>query len=230
MKCPNCGAKLKENDRVCPACGRALNGAAPVRAKKKTSPAAWIGLALLLAALLIGGALLYPKLAARYREKNRAAAPTAANEAGGRPAEYRLERDFIVYDADRNQVRLSDFAGKPVVVNFWTTWCGYCVRELGDFQQAYSRCGDEVAFLMVDLTDGENETVERARAFMASNGYTMPTYYDLAGSAAAAYSISAIPVTLVLDAAGRQVDLHIGAMDGETLDGLIRSAIQASAD
>ena len=233
MKCPNCGAKMKETDRVCPACGKAQDPSASAAKEKPTAARGWIALVLILAGLLAAGAILYPRLAASFRKSRSAgqhgasASPQSA-EPGSAEA-YHLDRDFTVTDAEGNRVRLSDFAGKPVVVNYWATWCGYCVSELDEFERAWETYGDRVAFLMVDLTDGSYETVKTARAFLEQKSYRFPDYYDTLFEAQQAYSVSAIPVTLVLDAAGNQVALHIGAIDGDELDSLIRTALGETA-
>lgn len=233
MKCPDCGAKMKKTDRVCPACGKAPEQPAPIGGEKPAGARGWIGLVLILAGLLAAGAILYPKLAASFR-KNRSAGEQSASvsahpgESGSEEA-YHLDRDFTVTDREGNRVRLSDFAGKPVVVNFWATWCGYCVSELDEFEQAWETYGDRVAFLMVDLTDGTYETVRTARAFLEQKSYRFPDYYDTLYEAQQAYAVTAIPVTLVLDAAGNQVALHVGAIDGGELDRLIRTALGDSA-
>ena len=66
--------------------------------------------------------------------------------------------DFIVYDAEGTAFRLSDFKGKPVVVNFWASWCPPCRSEMPHFDQVYSEVKDDVMFMMVDLVDGQRET------------------------------------------------------------------------
>ena len=101
--------------------------------------------------------------------------------------------DFKVYDREGNPVSLSDMAGKPVVVNFWATWCGPCKSELPAFEKAYKTYGDKVEFMMVNLTDGQRETVPKVNEFISENEYTFPVYYDTKYSASAAYGISSIP-------------------------------------
>ena len=55
--------------------------------------------------------------------------------------------DFTVYDIEGNAVNLSDFIGKPTIVNFWASWCGPCKSEMPDFEAAYLEQGEEIHFL-----------------------------------------------------------------------------------
>ena len=110
--------------------------------------------------------------------------------------------DFTVYDLDGNPVKLSDFRGKPVILNFWASWCGPCKAEMPDLESAYLEYGEEVQFLTVNLTDGRSETVESASAYITQQGYTFPVYYDTALEAAYAYEVNSIPRTYFIDAQG----------------------------
>lgn len=124
---------------------------------------------------------------------------------------------FTVYDADGNAVTLESLRGKPVVLNFWATWCGYCVMEMPDFQEAYEGFGDRIHFMMVNVTDGYQETEAAARAFIAGQDFTFPVYYDLDLSAAMAYGISSMPQTFFIDAEGMAVAYAQGALDAASL-------------
>ncbi|MBE6974451.1 MAG: TlpA family protein disulfide reductase [Ruminococcaceae bacterium] len=124
--------------------------------------------------------------------------------------------DFSVYDENGEKVRLSDFRGKPVVLNFWASWCGPCRREMPEFEEKYKELGVDVTFLMVNLTTW-NETVESARALIDEERYTFPVFYDLEGQAAAAYGIQSIPTTFFIDADGFMIAYASGSIDGKTL-------------
>ena len=113
--------------------------------------------------------------------------------------------DFTVYDKDGNAVKLSDLRGKPVVLNFWASWCGPCKAEMPAFQQIYEKYEGKVEFMMVNLTDGARETVEGASAFIQKQGYTFPLYFDTEMQAAIAYSVYSIPVTCFIGENGEAV-------------------------
>ena len=124
--------------------------------------------------------------------------------------------NFVVLDEDGKRVELTDFYGKPVVLNFWATWCGYCVMEMPDFNRAYAEYPD-VEFLMINVTDGVYETVDKAKAYVASEGYDFDIYFDVLSEATYAYRVTGYPTTVFIDANGDVVSIKSGMISYETL-------------
>ena len=127
-----------------------------------------------------------------------------------------LAKDFTVYDADGNEVRLSDFIGKPIVLNFWASWCGPCKSEMPEFNEKYLELGGEIQFLMVNLT--ASDSIANANALLASNGYSFPVFYDTSTSAASAYGVQYIPMTVFIDRDGYVMATEVGAISAEKLE------------
>lgn len=124
--------------------------------------------------------------------------------------------DFTVYDSAGNAVKLSDFFGKPIVLNFWASWCGPCRSEMPDFDAKYAELGQDVHFLMINLTEGR-ETVETASAFIQQQGYHFPIYYDTTAMAAMTYGAYSIPTSYFINAQGQVIARAVGALDAATL-------------
>lgn len=128
-----------------------------------------------------------------------------------------LAPNFTVYDLEGKPVNLTDFFGKPIIVNFWASWCGPCKMEMPDFNEAYANYKDEIIFLMVNMTDGSRETVEVASSFIADNGYDFPVYYDTKYNASMTYSVTSLPTTYFINADGEAIAHARGAIDAEIL-------------
>ncbi len=187
--------------------------------------------------LLIVAVLLYNRLSSDYMPEQLATmattiAPTeqeepthsvsaettiSVEETAPSTTELPLAPDFTVYDPEGNAYKLSDFRGRPVVLNFWASWCGPCKQEMPDFNTAYGELGEDIHFLMVNLTDGSQETTDSASSFIAGTDYTFPVYYDTSSEAAMAYGVYSIPTTYFIDAEGYAIAQATGAINAETL-------------
>ena len=128
--------------------------------------------------------------------------------------------DFTVYNEDSQPVKLSDFLGKPVVLNFWASWCGPCKSEMPAFQKVYEELGGEVNFVMINV----GEHMDEAIAFLETTDYTFPVLFDVNNDASYTYQISSIPTTFFLDAQGNLITYQVDAME----ESVLRAAIDAS--
>lgn len=175
------------------------------------------------AAVLTGAILGYNMLTKNYNpspaEVTDTTTPTPSDDAVATATKAETAApDFTVYDADGKKVKLSDFAGQPVVVNFWASWCPPCKSELPDFDDAAAKYKGEVVFLMVNMTDGQRETQAKAQMYVDGQGFTFSVYFDTKSSAADVYGISSIPTTVFVDKQGNISAGYVGAIDASTLE------------
>jgi len=132
-----------------------------------------------------------------------------------------LAQDFELSDLEGNMVKLSDYRGKIVFLNFWATWCGPCMLEMPEFEEAnkvFEQNGDAV-LLAVNLTTGgvRRETEDKVRKFINEKGYTMKVLLDKTGRVADQYKIYAIPATYVIDKDGKIYTYYEGTINKSTL-------------
>ena len=107
--------------------------------------------------------------------------------------------DFVLRDLDGNAVRLSDFRGKTVFLNFWASWCVSCQAEMPTLQQSWLKYKDKnVVFLGVDIA----EPVDVVRQFVNKGGYTWTFVFDSTQRPPADYHITGIPTTFFIDKDG----------------------------
>lgn len=188
-------------------------------------------LCIVLAAVLMGAGILYNSLADSVQLGGLATtppeteAPTQAvpedptevtQTQPTEPVDYTAP-DFTMLDSEGNEVTLASFFGKPIILNFWASWCGPCKSEMPDIQKFYEQYGDKIHFLIVNCTDGSRETVETAKAFIEKEGYTFPVYFDTTSMGGYTYGASSIPITYFIDAKGNLIAYYMGAMNGSIL-------------
>ena len=148
--------------------------------------------------LVIGGALLLGRL------------PSSSPTAIGNPAP-----NFALADLDGNPVTLDELRGRPIVVNFWASWCAPCVEEFPLLRDAAARhAGDGLAVVGVVYDDRS----ELARAFMERYGATWPAAMDPGFAVADAYAVIGPPETYFIGRDGTIVARQIGQFSAASLE------------
>lgn len=143
-----------------------------------------------------------------------------AEVAGPKPR-ANLAKDFTAYTDDGQSVRLIEKRGKPVVVNFFASWCGPCKMEMPHFDEAAKAYAGQIEFMMVNLCAYGNDTKENAKKMIADGGWTFPVYFDTDGSATLAYNVRSMPTTIFVSADGELIGQQIGAMTAAQLQAQI---------
>ncbi len=129
--------------------------------------------------------------------------------------------DFTVQTASGESVTLSSRFGKPVLLYFWATWSEDCQSVMPALDELYARYGADVDFMMIDLTDGKNDTVASVTDFLKSGGFDFPVYYDIDHEAEINYKVLSVPITVFIDAGGDVTDCVVGAMTAEALSAAV---------
>lgn len=157
-------------------------------------------------------------------EPEATAAPKAASEAMG-PVMRNLAPNFTAYDDAGNPVSLKDMRGKPVIVNFFASWCGPCKMEMPYFDEFYHQYGDQVTFMMVNLCAFGNDNKENGKKMVEAGGWTFPVYFDSDGDAAMKYAIRSMPTTVFVSPDGELMGRHTGVIPRESLEKTIQAMI-----
>ena len=139
------------------------------------------------------------------------------------PLVARQAPSFTLTLFDGKVVRLADFRGKAVLVNFWASWCVPCRAEAGALESACQKYKDRgVVFLGVNIQDKE----EDARAFMKEFGITYLNGRDASGKIAVDYGVWGIPETFFVDAQGRITYKHAGELKTPTITSKLDAALR----
>ncbi len=126
--------------------------------------------------------------------------------------------DFTVVDGNGRSVNLSDYFGKPIVLNFWASWCPPCKAEMPHFEKAFKENSD-VHFLMVNVT--AIDSMVDAKSFVENGGYTFPVLFDINDDASNAYGVTSYPRTFFIDKNGNVVSYAVGMLSEQSLNNAI---------
>jgi cytochrome c biogenesis protein CcmG, thiol:disulfide interchange protein DsbE len=136
------------------------------------------------------------------------------SEPGGRTAPT-LPREVLTPP----RVTLASLRGRPVIVNFWASWCGPCKREAKHLAALSHRLGGRAVLVGVDWNDGASG----ARGFIRHYGWTFPNLRDASGTVGNDYGLSGLPNTFVIDSHGRIAKRLIGPQTVASFEHALRS-------
>lgn len=170
----------------------------------------WILVTVLAVLLFIGAYFLYNNLSENYIADSTASSDSKTSV----QSQAQQAPDFTAETPDGREVKLSDYFGKPIVLNLWASWCSPCKREMPHFENAFKENKD-IQFLMVNMTSGD--TISDAKNLIKDNGYTFPVLFDTRSEAAYAYNASSLPITFFIDKDGNIAGYYIGMLSAEKL-------------
>ncbi len=132
--------------------------------------------------------------------------------------------DFTLRTLDGGEMRLSDFRGQPVLINFWATWCAPCRIEMPEIVRAYEAHSDAgFTVLAVNLTD--QDVLEDVRVFVEEFDMTFPVLLDSAGEVSTLYGLLGLPMSIFVDREGSIARIYIGLMSGEQIDEFVGAVL-----
>jgi cytochrome c biogenesis protein CcmG, thiol:disulfide interchange protein DsbE len=141
--------------------------------------------------------------------------------------------DFTLPGLDGQDIRLSDYRGKVVLVNFWGTWCEPCKEETPALQQSYQKLRDQgLVIIGVDLRNQEGdgaEGVDNVRSFTERYGVTYPIALDIKGETARAFQIYPIPTSYFIDPNGTIRYVRVSTLTAEEVEVLFTKLRQATS-
>lgn len=127
-----------------------------------------------------------------------------------------LAPHFTLTGLDNQVYKVEGKRTKPVILNFWASWCGPCRMEAPDLQKLYEKYKDQVDFYGVNVTN--NDSPEAAAAFVQAYKLTFPIPMDVAGTVSDRYLVQAFPTTYLVDTQGVVREKIIGMIDAATLE------------
>lgn len=131
--------------------------------------------------------------------------------------------DFALEDLSGYSVKLSDYRGQVVLLNFWASWCGPCREEMPDLEAVYQQYNGKVRILAVNLTNTQR-SIDEVQKFLADNGYKMPVVLDKTGDVATTYLVRGIPTSFFIDSKGVIRLIVPGSMTKEMMEDGLRQA------
>ncbi len=127
----------------------------------------------------------------------------------------------MVTDVVGRSVTLTPTIGRPMLIEFWATWCEFCERLEPTMKSVYGKYGDRVQFAAIAVN--VNQSLSRVARHVKQRSLAYPVYYDASGKATSAYDVAATSFVVIIDKKGKVV--YTGVGDKQDLDAAIRRAL-----
>lgn len=140
--------------------------------------------------------------------------PTEQNTENQDSSKALIAPDFELESLDGSTVKLSELRDKNVILNFWATWCGYCVIEMPDLQKLQEAHKDDLLVLTVNV----GESKETVQAFMEENNLDLKVALDLDSNVASTYGVRSFPTTIAVNKKGEAIRGFVGMLTYEQME------------
>lgn len=147
--------------------------------------------------------------------------PTATQKENVEKEQFPLP--YILKDQHNQDISFADLKGKVVFLNFWTTWCPPCQRELPEIQKLYEKYknSQDVAVLTIVQPGGREKSQTEIMEFLNEKGYNMPVLFDT-GELSSYFQVSSLPTTFMIDSNGKPYGYAVGQLNLEIMESMIK--------
>ena len=189
---------------------------------KKVRLLIWI---LMTIVILVGISIAYAKLRPKVLATKQPTQTTKQSDSSNTSSsndksdEKQIVPDFTLKDLKGNNVKLSDYRGKIVILNFWAVWCKYCKQEMPDLNELNKtlKKDNNIVILEVDV----QEDINTVKNYLKENKISMNVVLDSDGAVTEEYGITGFPTTFIVNKDGSLYTYIPGLTDKETLLGII---------
>ena len=128
--------------------------------------------------------------------------------------------DFTLQTADGEQIRLSDYLGEKVLINFWASWCPPCREEMHVFENYFIANKPKAHLISINLTYAE-KAIDDVQGYLRKNNLTFPVLLDTKGKTGESYQVLTLPTSIFIDSNGIIQKKWIGPLDNKTLQSIL---------